>query len=96
MKRFFAALTLVSSLLLPAAAFAQQGKPAPKRAAAPAAAPAKPKVKNIDFGKPDPIIGDLPTAEGTDVIVRENLVHTNLIRLRSNFYDRIVRSAESL
>lgn len=64
-------------------------------AAQPKAKEPKPKVKVYDFSG-DTIEGDLIRPEGSSVDVRDFSKHSSLIRIRTNFIDAILKSAEDL
>lgn len=81
LKAVLAALVLVS---FTAPAMAQ-----------PKAKTTAPKVKVYDFSG-DTIEGDLIRPEGSKVDVRDFSKHTSLIRIRTNFIDAILKSAEDL
>jgi hypothetical protein len=55
----------------------------------------KPKVKVYDFSG-DTIEGDLIRPEGTTVDARDFSKHASLIRIRKEFIDAILKSAEDL
>ena len=55
----------------------------------------KPKVKVYDFSG-DTIEGDLIRPEGTTVDARDFSKHSSLIRIRKEFIDAILKSAEDL
>ena len=63
--------------------------------AQPKAKDTKPKVKVYDFSG-DTIEGDLIRPEGTTVDARDFSKHTSLIRIRKEFIDAILKSAEDL
>jgi hypothetical protein len=54
-----------------------------------------PKVKVFDFTA-DTIEGDLIRPEGTTVDARDFAKHASLIRIRTNFIQEIIKSAEDL
>jgi hypothetical protein len=56
---------------------------------------APPKVKVYDFSG-DTIEGDLIRPEGTTVDARDFAKHSSLIRIRKDFIQEIVKSAEDL
>ncbi|HVV88625.1 MAG TPA: hypothetical protein VHE35_36525 [Kofleriaceae bacterium] len=87
-KACLAALVLVTAALPAASAFAQpKGKTPP--------ADAKQKVKVYDFSG-DTIDGDIVRPEGTTVDARDFSKHASLIRIRKEFIDAILKSAEDL
>jgi len=61
----------------------------------PAKADAAPKTKVYDFSG-DTIEGDLIKPEGSTVDARDFAKHSSLIRIRTNFIQEIVKSAEDL
>ncbi len=61
----------------------------------PKAKDTKPKVKVYDFSG-DTIEGDLIRPEGTTVDARDFSKHSSLIRIRKDFIDAILKSAEDL
>jgi hypothetical protein len=63
--------------------------------AQPKAKETKPKVKVYDFSG-DTIEGDLIRPEGTTVDARDFSKHSSLIRIRKEFIDAILKSAEDL
>ncbi len=63
--------------------------------AQPKAKDTKPKVKVYDFSG-DTIEGDLIRPEGTTVDARDFSKHSSLIRIRKDFIDAILKSAEDL
>jgi len=69
-------------------ALAQEKKPA-------AAADSAPKTKVYDFSG-DTIEGDLIKPEGSTVDARDFVKHSSLIRIRKDFIQEIVKSAEDL
>lgn len=87
-KTCLAALVLVAfSGVIAAPAMAQpRGKPPADKA---------PKVKVYDFSG-DTIEGDLIRPEGTTVNARDFSKHSSLIRIRKEFIDAILKSAEDL
>lgn len=66
-----------------------------KAAAAAADKPAAGKVKVYDFSG-DTIEGDLIRPEGTTVDARDFAKHSSLIRIRKDFIQEIIKSAEDL
>lgn len=108
MRTHFVRFLVLLALSMPATALAQGQPPkaTPSKAtpAKPKAktAPAKPartapkKVKQIDITEGDDVIGGLDGATGTDITVVGPVVHSSLLRLRTNFYDHLIRSAERL
>jgi hypothetical protein len=84
LKTILAALVLVS--------FAG---PVTVAGAQPKAKDTKPKVKVYDFSG-DTIEGDLIRPEGTTVDARDFSKHSSLIRIRKEFIDAILKSAEDL
>lgn len=86
LKTALAALVLVVSIA-PAAA-QPKGK-------APAGGDKAAKVKVYDFSG-DTIEGDLIRPEGTTVDARDFSKHSSLIRIRKDFIDAILKSAEDL
>ena len=92
MKRIkiIAALSLASAVVLasPLSAFAQgKGGKAPKEEPK--------KVKNYDFTG-DEIDGELVKPDGDFLDTRKFATHTSLIRLRKDFINEILKSAEDL
>ena len=85
-------------LVIAAAAGTALAQPADKKPA-PAAASDKggstAKVKVYDFSG-DTIEGDLIRPEGTTVDARDFAKHSSLIRIRTNFIQEIIKSAEDL
>ena len=63
--------------------------------AQPKAKDTKPKVKVYDFSG-DTIEGDLIRPEGSTVDARDFSKHSSLIRIRKEFIDAILKSAEDL
>ena len=61
----------------------------------PSKADAAPKTKVYDFSG-DTIEGDLIKPEGSTVDARDFAKHSSLIRIRTNFIQEIVKSAEDL
>ena len=86
-RTVLAALVLVS--------FAAPAGTALGQPRAPKAKDTKPKIKVYDFSG-DTIEGDLIRPEGSKVDVRDFSKHTSLIRIRTNFIDAILKSAEDL
>lgn len=70
-------------------AFAQEAKKGADKGGAP------PKVKVFDFSG-DTIEGDLIKPEGTTVDARDFAKHSSLIRIRKDFIQEIIKSAEDL
>ena len=66
-----------------------------KKGGAPAQADATPKTKVYDFSG-DTIEGDLIKPEGSTVDARDFAKHASLIRIRKDFIQEIVKSAEDL
>ena len=89
MKRTLA-LSLVALFSLVSIASAQSDDKQP----GPPAPPAKVKVLTIEGG--EDISGDVPTGELIPVGVREMAKSTSLIRIRHDFIDLILKSAEDL
>lgn len=91
LKTCLAALVLVA-FSAPVAMAQPKGKTpkAPK-----AAADKTPKVKVYDFSG-DTIEGDLIRPEGTTVDARDFSKHSSLIKIRKEFIDEILKSAEDL
>jgi hypothetical protein len=74
---------------------------APAQAAKPSAKPAKPnasgqRIKQIDITKGDDVEGGIAAGTGSDVTVIGKVVHSSLLRLRMDFNDHLIRSAERL
>ena len=86
LKTVLAALVLVVSIAPVAAQ--PKGKP-------PAGGDKAAKVKVYDFSG-DTIEGDLIRPEGTTVDARDFSKHSSLIRIRKDFIDAILKSAEDL
>ena len=87
--------TLKTALLvLVLAAFASPVAAQPK-GKAPAGGDKAAKVKVYDFSG-DTIEGDLIRPEGTTVDARDFSKHSSLIRIRKDFIDAILKSAEDL
>lgn len=93
MKRVLA-LVLVSSFVFVSAAAAQPGTPTPTPAPTPAQKE-KPRVKVLDMGAID-VQGDTPTGELVPIGVRELATSTSLIRIRHDFIDMILKTAQDL
>ncbi|MCW5802691.1 MAG: hypothetical protein KIT31_09915 [Deltaproteobacteria bacterium] len=90
MRKFVACLALV---LVSGVAYAQ---PAAKPGNKPApAAEGAGKTKVYDFSG-DTIEGDLVKPEGSTVDARDFAKHASLIRIRTNFIEQIIKSAEDL
>jgi hypothetical protein len=108
MRTHFVRLLVLVALSIPATALAQgQSKPAPTKASpAKATKPAKPakpakatgpqKVKQIDITEGDDVEGGIAGATGTDITVVGPVVHSSLLRLRLDFNDHLIRSADRL
>lgn len=77
------------------AAFVLVSFVAPVAMAQPKPKETKPKVKVYDFSG-DTIEGDLIRPEGSTVDARDFSKHSSLIRIRTNFIDAILKSAEDL
>ena len=89
LKTCLAALVLVAftaPIGAPVALAQPRGKPPADKA---------PKVKVYDFSG-DTIEGDLIRPEGTTVDARDFSKHSSLIRIRKDFIDAILKSAEDL
>jgi hypothetical protein len=79
--------TILAALVLASFAAPAVAQPKPKET--------KPKVKVYDFSG-DTIEGDLIRPEGSTVDARDFSKHSSLIRIRTNFIDAILKSAEDL
>jgi hypothetical protein len=80
--------TVLAALILVGFATPAMAQKAPK-------GDTKPKVKVYDFSG-DTIEGDLIRPEGTTVDARDFSKHSSLIRIRKEFIDAILKSAEDL
>ena len=80
--------TVLAALVLVSFAGPVAAQPKPK-------ADTKPKVKVYDFSG-DTIEGDLIRPEGSTVDARDFSKHSSLIRIRKEFIDAILKSAEDL
>ena len=89
MKRL-SILTVTALLSLAATAAAQ-----PKPAKPTPAAPAKP-IKVIEITDGDDITGDRPSGELVPIGIRESAKSSSLIRIRHDFIDLIVKSADAV
>jgi hypothetical protein len=81
-------------LALVVASSTAAAQPAPKKGADNAAA-ATPKTKVYDFSG-DTIEGDLIKPDGSAIDARGYAKHSSLIRIRKDFINEIVKSAEDL
>jgi hypothetical protein len=54
------------------------------------------QMKKIDFERGDSLEGATPTAEGDTVTTRPPTTFGRLLKLRTDFHDRIVRAAERI
>jgi hypothetical protein len=89
MRRILGSLVVGIVVTSTTLAFAQEAKKAPDKGGAP------PKVKVFDFTG-DTIEGDLIKPEGSVVDARDFAKHSSLIRIRTNFIQEIIKSAEDL
>lgn len=91
MKRFSLAILVLSTLAVPA--LAQPGK-ARKEAPPPAAAAGK-KVKRLDIEAID-VKGDRVVGQLGPISVAQAATHTSLIRIRRDYIDLILKSADEI
>jgi hypothetical protein len=72
--------------------------PTPRpRSAQPSAQPTKPvKAKVIDITEADEITGDRPTGELTPIGIRQIAAGSSLLRIRQDFIDLIVKTADQI
>ena len=61
-----------------------------------AQARARDKACVIEFGTPESVDGDVPTGSGESIAIPRQVVFTSLLRLRTDFRDYILKSAEDL
>jgi hypothetical protein len=87
-------LVFTSLALLTSIALADDKKPAPA-AGGDKGGGGNGKVKVYDFSG-DTIEGDLVKPEGSTVDARDFAKHSSLIRIRTNFIEQILKSAEDL
>lgn len=93
-----AALSALAILVASATvAFAQpNSRPAPISAQT-SAQPTKPvKAKVIDITEADEITGDRPTGELTPIGIRQIAAGSSLLRIRQDFIDLIVKTADQI
>lgn len=67
-----------------------------KKSVATATGKAKPKVKVLTFGLGDELEGGVDRPDGDNVTARQQVVHSSLIRVRTQFVAEIFKSAEDL
>lgn len=103
MKRTRISLSLLVALALAtasSAAMAQAPSPAGKAIAGKqddcAKARARGKACEIEFKEGEDVEGGVPTGEGETVTARVAIPFSNLIRLRLNFRDAILKTADAL
>jgi hypothetical protein len=91
MRRILGSLVvgIVITVTAGSPAFAQEAKKGADKGNPP------PKVKVFDFTG-DTIEGDLIKPEGSTVDARDFAKHASLIRIRTNFIQEIIKSAEDL
>ena len=89
--RTLVGFTVSVGFILTATVGAAVAQPAPKGGKK----PAKAEVKTYDFDG-DTLEGDLIKPDGTSVDVRDFGNHGSLIRIRKDFIDEIIKSAEDL
>ena len=65
-------------------------------AATSATAKGKVKVKKITFGEGDDVEGGVVGPDGENIQVRDSIVYSSLIRVRTDFVPEIFKSAENL
>jgi hypothetical protein len=92
MQKILGSLSAALVVLVASTALAQ---PAAKKPAAGGDKAGTPKVKVFDFSG-DTIEGDLIKPEGTTVDARDFAKHASLIRIRKDFIQEIIKSAEDL
>ena len=87
-------LLVVAALALPLATFAQSREPAPGKAAQ------EPKVeyekKTVINFEDDTIEGDLKRPDGEYVEARRKVDHSNLIKIREEWRDKVMQSSGDL
>lgn len=88
MRRILGSLVVGIVVTSTTLAFAQEAKKGADKAATP-------KVKVFDFTG-DTIEGDLIRPEGSTVDARDFAKHSSLIRIRKDFIQEIIKSAEDL
>lgn len=100
----FATALTSAALILPAA----WANPTPRTAPAPAGAapasaaparsavPGKPKVKSLIFDEGSELEGTVVGPDGETIRGRTDLIHSNLIRVRTDFLREIHKTAEDL
>jgi hypothetical protein len=87
--RLLAAAALALPLALaPSLASADQAKSKPTAT--------KSKKKTIDFRKGDDVGGTVATGDGTQIEAAKPVVHSNLIRVRTHFRDKILRDGDRI
>jgi hypothetical protein len=89
-----AALSALAILVASATVAFAQPNPGP---AQPSAQPTKPvKAKVIDITEADEITGDRPTGELTPIGIRQIAAGSSLLRIRQDFIDLIVKTADQI
>lgn len=108
MRTHFVRFLVLLALSMPATALAQgqppkatpskatPAKPKAKAAPSKSARTAPKKVKQIDITEGENVEGGVAGATGTDITVVGPVVHSSLLRLRTNFNDHLIRSADRL
>ncbi|MBP8810541.1 MAG: hypothetical protein KBG48_09795 [Kofleriaceae bacterium] len=93
-----AALSALAILVASATVAFAQPNPGPAQTSAqPSAQPSKPvKAKVIDITEADEITGDRPTGELTPIGIRQIAAGSSLLRIRQDFIDLIVKTADQI
>jgi|JI10StandDraft_1071094.scaffolds.fasta_scaffold52493_3 hypothetical protein len=93
-----AALSALAILVASATVALAQPNPRPAPTSAqPSAQPTKPvKAKVIDITEADEITGDRPTGELTPIGIRQIAAGSSLLRIRQDFIDLIVKTADQI
>jgi hypothetical protein len=93
-----AALSALAILVASATVALAQPNPRPAPTSAPTSAqPTKPvKAKVIDITEADEITGDRPTGELTPIGIRQIAAGSSLLRIRQDFIDLIVKTADQI
>ena len=93
-----AALSALALLVASATVAVAQPNPRPApTAASTSATPTKPvKAKVIDITEADEITGDRPSGELVPISAREAIKSSSLLRIRQDFIDLIVKTADQI
>lgn len=93
-----AALSALAILVASATVALAQPNPRPAQTSAQTSAqPTKPvKAKVIDITEADEITGDRPTGELTPIGIRQIAAGSSLLRIRQDFIDLIVKTADQI